>query len=198
MHPKAGHVIMETLSTPLLPLTQHNSTLFMMAEPVNNRILIVDNNADIHDDFVKILVTKPEVDDQFRDLELELFAENVIQEEQADEDKLEVQLMHAYQGAEAYQMHQDAEAKGQPFALIFMDLQMPPGWNGIKTINKIWLAQDHPEMVMCHTFSDLTREEIANQVCFPERLKFLKKPFDLHSVQSMVRNLLADWNQRNA
>lgn len=165
---------------------------------MNNRILIVDNNADIHDDFVKILIAEPEVDDQFRDLEMELFAESV---NSTDADSgtfaLDVVLKHAYQGEEAYQMFMDSEAANQPFALIFMDLQMPPGWNGIKTINKIWQYADHPHMVMCHTFSDLTREEIANQICFPNRLHFMKKPFDIQSVQSMVKQLLADWNAKH-
>jgi CheY-like chemotaxis protein len=166
-----------------------------MADPNNNRILIVDNNADIHDDFVKILISEPEVDDQFRDLELELFSEKVISSEDLEpQNELEVHLSHAYQGAEAYQMFVESEASHQPFALIFMDLQMPPGWNGIKTINKIWSQSARPKMVMCHTFSDLTREEIANQVLFPELLKFLKKPFDFQSVQTMVRTLLQEWN----
>ena len=45
---------------------------------------------------------------------------------------------HAFQGNDALKMVEEAETSENPYALIFVDVRMPPGWDGIETIRRIW------------------------------------------------------------
>ena len=53
------------------------------------------------------------------------------------------ELDHAYQGEEAFTKVKEAEESGRPYAVLFMDVRMPPGWDGIQTIRRIWERYPH-------------------------------------------------------
>ena len=40
---------------------------------------------------------------------------------------------------------------------------MPPGWDGIETIEKLWQIDDRLEIVICSAYSDYTWEEISDR-----------------------------------
>lgn len=161
----------------------------------NRRILIVDDNAAIHEDFTKILPSQPEELDSFDDLERGLFGD--MQDSnmnQVDSDPAYYELTHAYQGEEAFKLVEKAEAEGKPFSLIFMDVRMPPGWDGIETIKRIWEKFAHIEMVICTAYSDYSWEKILQKVGTTDQLMFLRKPFDVISVKQMALALTKKWN----
>lgn len=163
--------------------------------PENRRILIVDDNAAIHEDFTKILPSQPEELDSFDDLERGLFGD--MQDSginQPQSDLAYYELTHAYQGEEAFKLVEKAEADDKPFSLIFMDVRMPPGWDGIETIKRIWEKYDHIEMVICTAYSDYSWEKILQKVGTTDQLMFLRKPFDVISVKQMALALTKKWN----
>ena len=161
----------------------------------NRRILIVDDNAAIHDDFTKILPGHPEESDSFDDLERGLFGDTLGQEYTvSDRDPAFYELTHAFQGEEAYKLVDQAEREHKPFALIFMDVRMPPGWDGIETIKRIWQRWSHIEMVICTAYSDYSWEKILQKVGTTDQLMFLRKPFDVISVKQMALALTKKWN----
>ena len=164
-------------------------------EENNRRILIVDDNAAIHEDFTKILPSQPEEVDSFDDLEKGLFGDMVDNEfAPPGPDPAYYELVHAYQGEEAYKQVEKAESEGNPFALIFMDVRMPPGWDGIETIKRIWEKWPHIEMVICTAYSDYSWEKILQKVGTTDQLMFLRKPFDVISVKQMALALVKKWN----
>lgn len=161
----------------------------------NRRILIVDDNAAIHEDFSKILPNQPEETTSFDDLEKGLFGDLADSDDhRLGEDDIFYDLTHAYQGEEAYEFVAKAEEAGQPFALIFMDVRMPPGWDGIETIKRIWARWPHIEMVICTAYSDYSWEKILQKVGTTDQLMFLRKPFDVISVKQMALALAKKWN----
>ena len=164
------------------------------SEEENRRILIVDDNAAIHEDFTKILPSHPEEVDSFDDLERGLFGDMVNDYTPSGPDPAYYELTHAYQGEEAYKLVEQAEAEGRPFALVFMDVRMPPGWDGIETIKRIWDKWDHLEMVICTAYSDYSWEKILQKVGTTDQLMFLRKPFDVISVKQMALALAKKWN----
>ncbi len=160
----------------------------------NKRILLVDDNRDIHEDFRKVLCSAAGVDNgDLDDLELGLFGggDPPIP---APGEYVKYEVDSAYQGEEALEMVRKAYAEGRPYAMAFMDVRMPPGWDGIQTIARIWNEFPYTEIVICTAFSDYSWEEIITKLGSTDHLLFLTKPFDSTSVKQMALSLTKKWN----
>jgi two-component system, sensor histidine kinase len=151
-----------------------------------SRILIVDDNKDIHDDFKLIL--EPSQTDQSD--ELDELLEHVLDEKSARHNgECQFKLESAFQGQEALQCVENAYQEGYPYTMVFMDVRMPPGWNGIETIRQIWKKYPDIEMVICTAYSDFSWEEINQTLGGSHRLLVLKKPFDRMEVKQLALSL---------
>ncbi|MGB6977057.1 MAG: EAL domain-containing protein, partial [Gammaproteobacteria bacterium] len=84
-------------------------------------------------------------------------------------------------------------ALGQHYTIIFVDIRMPPGWDGIKTITKIWEIDPEAQIVICTAYSDYSWEEILNKFGPTDQLLILKKPFDNIEVRQLVISLTKKW-----
>jgi CheY-like chemotaxis protein len=164
------------------------------------RLLVVDDNRAIHDDFKKILAPDMELK-QLDAIEADLFGRTI--EISARED---FEIDSAYQGEEGLNLVKQALHEGQPYALAFIDMRMPPGWNGIETIEHIWKADPELQIVICSAYSDHSWAEIAQRLGNNDRLLILKKPFDNVEILQMAYAMsnkceLArqqkTWQQRN-
>jgi CheY-like chemotaxis protein len=91
---------------------------------------------------------------------------------------LSFELDFASQGHEGWALVQGALREGRPYALAFVDIRMPPGWDGIETISKIWQADPEIQMVICTAYSDHSWSEIAGTLGHPDNLLILTKPFE--------------------
>lgn len=143
------------------------------------RILVVDDMPSIHDDFRKILVPRsatPGLDD----LEAALFGAA------GPAEQTHFELESAYQGREALAMVTAARAAGRPFALAFIDMRMPPGWDGLETIGHLWRADPALQVVICSANSDYTRDEILDRLQARDDLALLPKPFDPREVKRLA------------
>ena len=138
------------------------------------RILVIDDNAAIHDDFRKILcpVAVPGAVDA---LEAALFDTKV-----APTIDTEFEMDSAYQGQEALGMVQQALAEGRPYAMAFVDGRMPPGWDGVETIVHLWKAYPDLQVVICTAYSDYSWEQIIARVGQSDSLVILKTPLRRH------------------
>ena len=160
----------------------------------NARILVVDDNESIHEDFRKVLVREENTDHaELNDLEAELFGDNETGSPTENE-FLDYDVDSALQGQEALAMVEKAADEGRPYSLIFMDVRMPPGWDGIETITRIWIKHPNIEMVLCTAYSDYTWDDIIAKLGVSDKLLFLRKPFDAVAVQQMALSLIRKWN----
>jgi two-component system NtrC family sensor kinase len=160
----------------------------------NRRILIVDDNQALHEDFKKTLSSDQQVSsEKLKNIETALFGEDSKNKSKAKFD-MKFDLEFATQGEEALKKATAASAADKPFALIFMDVRMPPGWDGVTTIAKIWEKLPDTEMVICTAYSDYSLEDVISKLGVSERLLFLKKPFDSVEVQQMALALTTKWN----
>jgi len=153
----------------------------------NIRILIVDDNKDIHDDFKLILDSS---NAKQNDDELDFLLEQVLNNKVTpSKDVYQFQLDSAFQGQEALKLVEKAYQEGDPYSIVFIDIRMPPGWNGIKTIQQIWNKFPQLEMVICTAYSDYSWEEINQTLGGSHHLLILKKPFDRMEVKQLALSL---------
>lgn len=151
------------------------------------RILIIDDNTDIHQDVRKVLAL-PQQALELRDLEADIFNKK-------EEQKMVMifDIDSAYQGQEGFELVKKAKDEGKPYAMALVDMRMPPGWNGLETIQHIWEVDPLIEIVICTAFSDQPWDEVISNAGQRDKLLILKKPFDIAEVQQMLRVLTAKW-----
>jgi two-component system sensor histidine kinase/response regulator len=156
--------------------------------PPNLRILIVDDNAAIHGDFRKILCPGAEPEAGLDALEAALFEHAQPRHRAPD-----FQLDSAYQGQEALTMVRGALADRRPYAMAFVDVRMPPGWDGMETIARLWEVDPQLQIVVCTAYVDYSWEELRARVSQPDNFVVLKKPFDNVEVQQLAHTLTKKW-----
>ena len=151
------------------------------------KILIIDDNRDIHNDFRKIFRSVSPAAAAIDALENDLFGEDNAQVDSPHSSLQGVLLESAYQGEDGAQMTEDAAARGEPYLLAFVDVRMPPGIDGIQTIKRIWQTVPDMPCVICTAFSDYNWEDITNHLGGSGNLYILKKPFDSVEVLQMAQ-----------
>lgn len=158
----------------------------------SKRILLVDDNIAIHEDFKQILkVENIQKDVEQIALENDLFHDK--KGEPAEVSKIRYDIDDAYQGEEAIEMVDTAAANGVPYALIFMDVRMPPGIDGLQTIQRIWEKHPNIEMVICTAHSDYSWEDIMSMFGTTDHLLFIKKPFNSVSIKQIALTMTTKW-----
>lgn len=155
----------------------------------NFRILIIDDNPAIHLDFQKILKMR-KLTPTFNKLNQLVFGDK---SESAETDFPSFQIDCASQGEEGIEYIQQALDQGEPYALAFVDVRMPPGLNGIETIKRIWASDKEIQIVICTAYSDYTWEETVDELGLTDNLLILKKPFDSISVRQLACSLTKKW-----
>lgn len=159
--------------------------------PRNRRILVVDDNPAIHEDFRKLLAPEA-VDSSALGAEAAALFGGA-----APEPKFALppfELFSAHQGEEAVEMVEGALEAHLPYALAFVDMRMPPGWDGLKTIRNLWMSDPNLQIVICTAYSDHTWDQIKTSLEYNERWLVLKKPFDKIEVIQLANALTEKWN----
>ncbi len=155
-------------------------------EGANRRILIVDDTASIHQDFRKILCAEAIADQTLESIEQSLFGT-------APTTHQRYTLDSAYQGQEALDLVTRALADDAPYALAFIDMRMPPGWDGLETIEQLWSIDPNLQIALCTAYSDYSFEAIEARLKFNDQLLILKKPFDHLEIRQMASALTWKW-----
>ena len=154
----------------------------------NRRVLIVDDNRAIHSDYQKILCDH-QVDTELSDMEA-MFLGGAVEETP----QLNLTLESAYQGEQALQMVTEAVAQKQPYALAFVDMRMPPGWDGLETIERLWEVDPDLHVVICSAYSDQSWSGICQRLHRGEQFLILKKPFETAEVLQCAVSQVRKWN----
>lgn len=157
-----------------------------------HRVLVIDDNPSIHDDFRKILRTRA-VSPEFDEAKAALFGSP-----RPDPVGITFELGHATQGEEGLNCVQQALAEGRPYAVAFVDIRMPPGWDGIETIARLWAVDPTLQVVICTAYADYTWDDIRYRLGHSESLLILKKPFDNIEVLQFTHALTAKWKLMHA
>jgi len=153
----------------------------------NRRILLIDDMPTIHDDFRKILAPQAASRSALDATKAALFGDEVRPLDESFE------LDSAYQGAEGLAKVRDAMREERPYAMAFIDMRMPPGWDGAETVERLWEVDPRLQVVICTAYSDTSWEEVLQCLDTRDRLLILKKPFDNIEVWQLASALTAKW-----
>jgi len=156
--------------------------------PSNRRILLIDDNEAIHHDFQKILNPAMPGKAGMESAAAELFGAAASETAEAG-----FEIDSAYQGQEGLGRVLEARAAGRPYAMAFVDLRMPPGWDGIETISRIWSEDPDLQIVICTAYSDYSLDQIVAKLGRSDKLLILKKPFDAIEARQLADALTEKW-----
>jgi diguanylate cyclase (GGDEF)-like protein/PAS domain S-box-containing protein len=157
-----------------------------MNELENRRILFVDDMASIHEDFRKILA-KESVESEFEAAEAALIGAT------SKAASVEFDMDSAFQGQEALDKVRASLSANRPYAMAFIDMRMPPGWDGVETVERLWAEDPRLQVVFCTAYSDYSWKEVLTRLDVRDRLLILKKPFDAIEVYQLANALTTKW-----
>jgi two-component system, cell cycle sensor histidine kinase and response regulator CckA len=159
------------------------------------RLLVIDDNPAIHEDFNKIFAS-PETreTEDLSATEMLLFgAPSSGAFPTPAPPEIGFEMSHALQGQEGLALVEQAVSQGHPYAVAFVDMRMPPGWDGLETAERIFKVDSNIQIVICTAYSDYSWDEIRKRLCRPDGLLILKKPFDVVEVLQIAHNLTRKW-----
>ena len=156
-------------------------------EYANRRVLIVDDQKEIHDDFIEMLTPQPSEASA-----KELAAAFVIEDEQFFLPAFE--LLHARSGEEACDIVRAGKARTRSFAVAYIDIRMPPGVDGIETIRRIREVDGDVEIVIMTAYTDRSLPEIIRNVEPLHKVLYIRKPFAREEIQQITLSLVGKWN----
>ena len=155
----------------------------------NRRILLIDDNRAIHADFRKVLAPTEQSATALAEAEAALFGDVA----PPPTTKSGFELESAFQGQEGLALIKRALEEKRPYAMAFVDVRMPPGWDGIETIARIWKEYPDLQVVVCTAYSDYSWEEMIEKLGHSDRLVILKKPFDNIEVLQLANAMTEKW-----
>lgn len=162
---------------------------------MTHRILIIDDHKNIHDDYREVLEIKNDnsgVDNALNDFF------DTDSNSKGPSFSLDVQIDSAFQGAEGFEMVKAAIKENDPYVLAFVDMRMPPGWDGLETIKHLWEEDPSLQIVICSAYSDYSWGHLISELGHRENLLFLKKPFDSVEILQISLALITKWDLNKA
>lgn len=155
----------------------------------NRRILVIDDNENIHEDFRLVLEsnTKKQVDVSKEE-------EAIFGAANSSSKHPEFEIKSAFQGKEGVGIVSQAIEDNRPFAVAFVDMRMPPGLDGVETIRQLWKSDPDLQIVICTAYSDYSWQDIYQEFGYTHQLLILKKPYDNVEVLQLATSLTSKWS----
>ena len=158
------------------------------AQYANTRVLIVDDQREIHDDLTEML----------RPMSAQPAADDDLSSAFVDETETPVlpqfQLLYATTGEEAYDIIANGKEWNRPIAVAYMDIRMPPGIDGVETIRRVRTIDRDVEIVIMTAYADRPLSEIVQDMELLHKLLYIRKPFAHEEIQQITLSLVGKWN----
>ena len=153
----------------------------------NLRVLIVDDQQEIHDDFTEMLTSG------FMAASTDAFAKAFLQAEHKPF-LPKFELLHATSGEEAIEIIKAEKESNRPIAAAYVDIRMPPGIDGIETIRRVRKIDRDLEIVIMTAYTDKSLPEIVQDMELLHKLLYIRKPFSREEIQQITLSLVEKWN----
>jgi len=161
-----------------------------MAGPHAIRVLVVDDDASLLDDYQRILApaAKTRGDGLFAQLESDLIGAAV-----GHKRFPEIDVVAVAQGHDAVEAVRAAFDEGRPFAVAFIDLYLARGFDGLRTAEQIRALDQDVHVVLVSARAEVHPVEMSERVPPADQLFFVSKPFHAAEIQQLVLALAARW-----
>ena len=167
----------------------HNNSATSHAK--NQRILVIDDNPSTHKDWRQLFQG---VDaNSATEKELAIFGPS--SDYVGSED---FEIDSAFQGQEGLEKIRHAFHEGRPYTIVFVDVRMPPGWDGVMAIERIW--KEYPDLpaVIYAAYSDYSAPEIVKILGRSEKLLIFKNPPDNEGIHRFAVAFTEEWDCKQA
>ena len=161
----------------------------------NNRVLVVDDQREIHDDFDEILNSRSPAGRASDDLETAFLGAGAAG---APSHLPELEILHALSGEDAVELVRAAQENRRRIALAYIDVRMPPGIDGVETIERIRKLDRDIELVAMTAYTDVETSEALLTMDLLHKLLYVRKPFAREEIQQVTLALVAKWNAERA
>ena len=156
-------------------------------QPANARVLIVDDQQDIHDDFEEMLRRRaPATPDDP--------ASAFLSREEPDHHLPAFELLHAIGGEDACALIARETRQKRPFAVAYVDIRMPPGIDGVAAVRNIRRIDKAIEIVLMTAYTDKPLADIVQDMELLHKLLYIRKPFAREEIQQITLALVEKWN----
>jgi diguanylate cyclase (GGDEF)-like protein len=165
------------------------------------RVLVADDEAEVRDAYRQILASAGQSGEAavLHDLRDRLFKKSGTDQSARSIPQSETEFAPVFcDGAEAaVAAVRDALGVDDPFAVVFLDMRMPPGPDGVWAAARIRELDPAVEIVMCTAYSDVDPRDIGGLVPPEEKLSYLQKPFHPHEIRQMTISLASKWRSEH-
>ena len=161
------------------------------ADLLTHRILVIDDNPAIHQDYRKILVADGKA--LTSEAEAGLFGE-----QQPDTARPRFDMDSAMQGRDGVELARAALAEGRRYSVAFVDMRMPPGWDGLETVEQLWKIDPDVQVVICSAYTDYDWLELLARLGHSDKLIVVKKPFEPIEILQCASALSQKWQNARA
>jgi diguanylate cyclase len=165
--------------------------------PASIRVLVVDDEAEIRDAYRQILVDSDASQEiaGFRELRSRLFRKTPTESGRSRTLSRSVTFDAVFcdQAEAGVAAVKESLARNEPFAVVFLDVRMPPGKDGVWAAKQIRELDPAVEIVICTAYSDADPCDIGGMVPPEDKLSYLQKPFHPHEVRQMGIALASKW-----
>ena len=156
-------------------------------QPANARVLVVDDQKDIHDDFEEMLRPRATAT---ADAPAAAFLGHAEQ----DHHLPAFELLHAMGGEEACALLEREAHRKRPIAVAYVDIRMPPGIDGVATVRNIRRMDRTVEIVLMTAYTDTPLADIVQDMELLHKLLYIRKPFAREEIQQITLALVEKWN----
>jgi diguanylate cyclase len=167
------------------------------AEKMPVRILVVDDEEQVRDAYRQVLLEADVSQDlaAFHDLRARLFkpAGPAQQPPRPRARSTVFEPQFCSNAEEAVAAVRDSLLAEKPFAVVFLDMRMPPGPDGAWAAAQIRELDPEIEIVICTAYSDVDPVDIGGRVPPEEKISYLQKPFHPHEIRQMSIALGSKW-----
>jgi len=165
------------------------------ATTANRRVLVIDDNPTIHEDFRKVFVRDAGAEQALLDHERVLFGKPALGSAAPS-----FEIDFALQGQAGVELVRAASSEGRPYAVAFVDMRMPPGWDGLETVERLWEVDPDVQVVICSAHGDYDWTEVIARLGQADKMLVVKKPFEpievLQCANALSRKWQNEWTAR--
>src|SRR5580698_3549986 len=159
------------------------------------RVLVVDDESEVREAYRQILCDH-EVNLEmtgFHQLRSRLFKKNAADSQRQRVRTTTFEPVFCEQATQAVAAVKEGLARNEPFAIVFLDVRMPPGPDGVWAATQIRELDPAVEIVVCTAYSDVDPCEIGGLAPPEDKLSYLQKPFHPHEIRQLTIALSSKW-----
>lgn len=161
----------------------------------NRRVLIVDDQEDLRQQVARILEPKGgsgATSSLIEQIRSKISKNKTVSSGTTADVEYDVNTVG--QGKDAYEMVKESFSDHRPYALMFLDMRMPPGWDGLETAQRIRAIDKDIQIVIMTAYADHEQREIAEKIGEPDKLLYIKKPFHPEEIRQLALAMTEKWN----